>query len=211
MKTICVGGDSSNSGKTALVVMLAKMFPGWAVVKVTPSRPDAVCPHGSDCGACKAPDGPYEIIRDLEVLMSAGKDTARFLDIGVEKVLWVRTRPEHLTSALDGAIAELADAPGVIVESTTGISFLNGLNILVTQNRLEKMKKSARDCLDRVDIVALNVDPEDCLPDYQDLSKLKSMLNPRTRLISMCAMLPPDSLINRDFVDTCQKAVCSTN
>jgi len=203
MKTICVGGSASNCGKTAVVELLAKAFPGWAAVKVTPSSLEAACPHGRDCGACSPPEGPYEIISDRGVLAVPGKDTVRYLDAGVSRVLWIRSLPEHIPAALNEALAELSHVPGVIVESTTVIGAVDALNILVLREGAVSLKESARKCLDRVDIVALNLSL-DSQSKHAATAKVRGPVGKSAQIIPMCAVLPPDDRTNREFVDACR-------
>jgi hypothetical protein len=87
MKIICVGGTSSNSGKTSVVCMLLKMLPGWAVIKVTQCCTEEACPRGHDCSACRAPEARYEIVTDFNILNIEGKDTARYISQGADRVM----------------------------------------------------------------------------------------------------------------------------
>lgn len=194
MKVICVGGSSSHCGKTAVVSLLLKAFPGWAAVKVTPCRSDEICPRGDECGACKPPDGPYEIVECPE---SPGKDTARYLEAGASRVLWVRSLPEFLPEALESALARLSDAPGVIIESTTAIHLLDGLNILVIREGVDEIKESAQRCMDKVDLIMLNI------RDTQALSSnfhVEAPMLKAWRVIPMCAILPLEHHFNQEFL-----------
>ena len=206
MRTICVGGASSNCGKTSTVVLLAKAFPGWAAVKMTPCRPEAVCPHGNDCGACIPPSGPYEIITDRRLLSAVGKDTAQYLDAGVSRVMWVRSLPELFPQALDAALHELRDVPGVIIESATAISYLDGLNILVLREDSDKIKESARRSIDRIDIVAVNIGALTSFSMPKQIDKLTALIGRPVRIVTMNAMLPPEASENIEFIEMCRKA-----
>lgn len=197
MKLICIGGASAHCGKTAVAALLLRAFPGWAAIKVTPSRPGEACPHGEDCGACTPPDGPFEIIADPVTLASPGKDTARFMEAGASRVLWIRALPESLPAALESALGLLSDAPGVIVESTTAIPLLDGLHILVARAGVAEVKDSARRCLDRIDVVALNTpaSPGDCP---------SSLLENVGRIIPVYPMRPHLDAANQAFLDACR-------
>jgi hypothetical protein len=177
-----------------VAALILRAFPGWAAIKVTPSRPSEVCPHGEDCGACSPPDGPFEIIADPVILASPGKDTARFLEAGASSVLWVRSLPESLPEALGSALGRLSDAPGVIVESTTAIPLLDGLHILVARAGVDEVKDSARRCLDRIDLVALNFAN----------GRASSLLESVGRIIPVHPMLPPFDAANQPFLDACR-------
>lgn len=197
MKIICVGGTSSNCGKTSLVCMLLKALPGWAAVKVTPCRSEETCPRGHDCSACRAPESRYEIITDITDLGLEGKDTARYLDYGAKMVLWVRALPEFLPLALKSALEGIAEAPGVIIESTTAFQFLNGLHIMVTRSGISTLKESARLSSGNIDIVAVNLESEVAE------APLRTLLFPDLTSITVCALFPHEHPENRRFVDEC--------
>lgn len=194
MKLICVGGASAHCGKTAVAALLLRAFPGWAAVKVTPSRPGEPCPHGEDCGACQPPEGSFEIIDDPATLSSPGKDTARFIEAGASRVLWVRSLPESLPEALESALGRRSDAPGVIVESTTAMPLLDGLHILVARAGVDEVKGSARACLDRIDLVALNFAN----------GPVPRALQCVGRIIPVCPTRAPFDPANEAFIEACR-------
>ncbi|HEY9854199.1 MAG TPA: hypothetical protein V6D05_00590 [Stenomitos sp.] len=156
MRLICVGGAWSASGKTSVVELLLRAFPGWAAIKVTPSRPEEVCPLGTCCGACQAPEGPYEVITEPAILAETGKDTARFQAAGASEVAWIRALPEALPTALEVALAGWVDPPGVIVESTTLLPAVSGLRLVVAPAHMPRAKESTGRCAGHVDLLALN-------------------------------------------------------
>lgn len=194
MKTICVGGTSSHCGKTALACLLLTALPGWAAVKVTTCRLDEACPRGDDCGACGAPESGYEVVTDRERLMLAGKDTARFIEAGTGPVVWLRALPEFLAEGLESALAQVAGAPGVVVESTTAIRYLGGLHIMVTQTGASDPKESARRCAGLIDLVAVNLRPE------QVGSARQARVQTGVPTIPVCAVLSKDHAVNRRFL-----------
>ncbi|MHB1457259.1 MAG: hypothetical protein ACYC0V_10130 [Armatimonadota bacterium] len=208
MKVICVGGVSSNCGKTSLVLLLSKVFPDWAVVKVTPSRPGEVCPNERDCGACTPPEsGSFEIVTDIDALAAPGKDTARYLEAGVSRVMWIRVLPEYIPSALETGFAELSDAPGVILESTSSIRHLDGLRILTVRDSLTRIKASALEAVSHVDIVVVNTPPDGSVSGsiIEGISRLT--FGESARVIPMCAVLPPDAPENQAFIEACRNTV----
>lgn len=205
MKTICVGGSSSNSGKTSIVNLLLTAFPGWAAIKVTPCRPNHACPHGVGCGACVPPAESYEIISDLRIIDRPDKDTSGFLDAGASRVLWIRSLPPCVPEALDEALDELSDEPGVIIESTSALPFIDGLKILAVRAGGE-MKESAKRCLDDIDFAAWNVEKDKVVP-INSVDKISFLLNRVSRIIPMCAMLPIDAPVNRAFIEACRAEV----
>ncbi|MDO8682671.1 MAG: hypothetical protein Q7N50_04235 [Armatimonadota bacterium] len=205
MKIICVGGASSHCGKTSTAAMLLKALPGWAAIKVTPSRHDEVCPLGEHCGACQPPEGPYEVITDKSLLAEPGTDTERLMAAGASGVAWVRALPQFLPEALESALAGLSTAQGVVIESTTAIPLLGGFNILVVKGSETRLKESAGKLAGFIDVLAINV----AASELQQLSAMDStaaILQAR-QTTTICAVLPPEHPKNRDFIQICREAV----
>lgn len=212
MKLICVGGTWSSCGKTSMVEMLLRAFPGWAAIKVTPSRPDEVCPIGTCCGACAEPEGPYEVIIDPAILRDPGKDTARFLEAGASKVAWLRALPERLSEALQVALDGFGDVPGVIIESTTLIPHVSGLRIVVSPEGVWKLKDSVLNTAGSVDVLAVNhqaVEASDkpaATAGDAMADGVSRELRPG-RSFEVCAVRPPDVHPNAEFIGYCREAV----
>jgi hypothetical protein len=198
VKLICVGGTSSGSGKTSVVTLLLQALPGWAAIKVTPSRPDESCPHGRDCAACSPPDDGCQVVIGSAVLSKFGKDTERFQRIAPSRVAWVRALPEQIPRGLASALALFPDAPGAIIESTTAMPMVDGLRILVAREPLTDVKDSARRCANLVDLLAVNVDVQR-VGDTTVSAELRE-LAPRARIFRICAVLAPDDARNREFI-----------
>ncbi len=200
MRRILVGGAWSGSGKTSVVEMLLGALPGWAAIKVTPSRQDEVCPIGACCGACAPPAGPYEIITDPAVLLQLGKDTQRYRAAGASAVAWVRGRPEVLPAALEEALAGMAGLEGVIIESGSLIPFVPGLRVMVVRGASRLVKDSARACVGHVDVLAVNVDDagSELVPH-----PLEDVLAPG-QVFRISAVLPADATVNEAFIACCR-------
>jgi len=129
-------------------------------MKVTPSRPDDVCPRGQDCEACQPPDGPYYVAIDTDIGAFPRKDTSRFRDAGASHVAFVRALPECLPAALQSAFGQLSSLPGVIIESTTAMPLIDGLQIIVARQGQVEVKDSARAAAGLADILAVNQDAD---------------------------------------------------
>jgi hypothetical protein len=202
-KLICVGGLSSGVGKTAVVCMLLKALPGWAAVKVVPSRTDDVCPRGHDCESCQPPEGPYDVAIDAEIAARAGKDTARFVEAGASHVAFVRALPERLPSALEAVLEQFFDAPGVVVESTTAMPLINGLRILVGREGWCEVKDSAAAVMGLVDLFVVNREGGD-LPDRPAVDTPLAAELP-VKPITVCASLPPEHPSNQALIAYCRR------
>jgi hypothetical protein len=171
-------------------------------MKVTPSRPDDVCPRGQDCEACQPPDGPYYVAIDSDIPEHPGTDTSRFHDAGASHVAFVRALPECLPVALEHAFELFSDLPGVIIESTTAMPLIAGLRILVARHGLSDVKDSARAVARLADILAVNQDADSPSEDVSNGLPLAPGL-PVIR-ITVCASLPPEHSCNQDLIAECR-------
>jgi len=209
VKLICVGGCSSRSGKTSVACLLLKAFPGWAAMKVTPCRTDDVCPRGDDCGACRPPEGLYEVTIDAEIPARPRKDTGRLVEAGASHVAFVRALPKCLPAALESAMDRLVlslskEVPGVVIESTTAMPHINGLRILVAREGFSEVKDSARKAAPLVDLFVMNQDAS----SLREVSAEDFPRTLRTRgkpCVSVCAALGPEHPRNREFVSHCRR------
>ena len=211
MKLICVGGLSSGCGKTSVVCLLLKALPGWAAMKITPSRADEVCPRGQDCEACQPPEGRFEVTIDEEIPQRPGKDTARFSEAVASHVVFVRGLPECLPEALWSAFERLDDpsryptwrgVSGVIIESTTAMPIVDGLRILVAREGVSEAKDSARVAVGLVDLFVVNQEPDNPRPPrFGDIPLVDEVV---CRIVTACAALPPEHERNRKLVECCR-------
>ena len=208
MKLICVGGCSSRSGKTSVACLLLKAFPGWAAMKVTPCRTDDVCPRGDDCGACRPPEGLYEVTIDAEIPARARKDTGRLVEAGASHVAFVRALPKCLPAALESAMDRLVlslskEVPGVVIESTTVMPYVDGLRILVAREGFSEVKDSARKAAPLVDLFVVNQEPDRVqAPDFGAVPLAEEV---EGRIITACAALPADHPRNKKLIDCCRR------
>ncbi len=162
MKTICVTGSTSRAGKTTLASILVSRLPGWAACKVTTcvERPGQACPRGREdaCGVCSSLDGPYEIEEERGGPETDEKDTGRLRAAGAARVLWVRTRPEALAQSVAEALRLFGDAPGVVFEGNHVLAVIDPDIAVMVLSPDGRMKQSAREVRDRVDLFARSPD-----------------------------------------------------
>lgn len=120
MKSLVIGGNSRNVGKTGLAVSLitATRDLGWTAVKVTQFGHGVCSRSGGPCGCAVAtPSCPYEIsVEDGQI---ASTDTARMLAAGADEVLWVRVALGQLAQAMPAVWERLAGKQKVLFESNS--------------------------------------------------------------------------------------------
>lgn len=150
MRLILVGGQSRNVGKTSAVCQILAAFPAlpWTAVKITQFGHGICSRSGRPC-AC-ACDGAWRISAERD--SKRGKDTARFLAAGAERVLWVRCRQGELRAVLPELARELRGAEFVICESNSLARYWKpDFYLLLLDHAVADFKPSARDLLPRAD------------------------------------------------------------
>ncbi|MBI3377679.1 MAG: hypothetical protein HY035_04655 [Nitrospirae bacterium] len=106
------------------------------------------------------------IIEDPETLTQESKDTARLINAGAEKVLWVQSPPEELKEVLPMAVDRLSNLRGIIVEGNSAIEFLKpDIVIFVSGRHGGSLKKSAERVLETADIILFEDEPSMKLPE----------------------------------------------
>ncbi len=170
MKSICITGSQSNAGKTTLVSALLPRLRGWAACKVTVCYPHGGrgCPRGNTgCGVCDSLNEDFVIEENNEVLDQRGKDTWKYGQAGAVKVLWVKTKPEHLQRAVSAALQTLSEFPGVVFDGNHVLQvYTPDLSVMVLPSPKHApnistkghYKASARKIIDKIDITASIID-----------------------------------------------------
>jgi len=156
MKIICIAGAMSGVGKTTLSEKLLARLENWAACKVTAcvGGKNHRCPRGMDdtCGVCATLDEDYVVEDKSEVIGADGKDTGRLLCAGAKEVLWIKARPEFVSTAIGKAIQRLQGYEGVIFEGNHALKHLSPDLALMVLSGDGKYKRSAKDVVDKVDI-----------------------------------------------------------
>lgn len=158
MFTICIAAARSKSGKTTLAERLLSRLEGWAACKVTVCSPDGDhrCPRGNDaCGVCTSLDEDFLLEETPAVIEEEGKDTWRYRQAGAAKVIWVKTKPDFLRTAVSEALDRLSGFPGVVVEGNHALQVLDpDVAVMVLSGREGKpnYKPSAKAVLDKIDL-----------------------------------------------------------
>jgi molybdopterin-guanine dinucleotide biosynthesis protein len=160
MALIVVGGHSRNVGKTSVVAGLIAALPEfeWLAVKIT-QYGHGICSANGEACDCVTADHASAITEERD--RSGESDTSRFLVAGAKRVLWVRTQQGFLAEAMPRLRQELAKAQNVIIESNSIMRFVRpDLYLSVLDPATEDFKSSAREYLDRADVVLVHAASE---------------------------------------------------
>ena len=148
-RIIVIGGHTRNIGKTQLVVEILRAFADkkWLAAKITQFGHGICSVNGEQCGCA---DDEHTVAVDVETDNTSNTDTARFLQAGAERVLWVRTKQGRLAEAMPQLRKEMEQAENVILESNAVLGLLQPdvyLPVLDFSN--PDFKDTARAMLDR--------------------------------------------------------------
>lgn len=142
MKTIIVGGQARDIGKTALVCAIIRAFPQqvWTAVKITGYGPDEYAAYGDR----------YKLIEEHDI--TAATDSSRFLAAGALRSFWLRAPVGQLVLAMPHLRAAVAGAANLIIESNRVLEFLEpDLYLLLLDPARADFKKTAKKFYDRAD------------------------------------------------------------
>jgi hypothetical protein len=195
MAIIVVGGHSRSVGKTSVVAGLIARLRGmhWTAMKITQYG------HGfcsADGGPCDCQTDDHRVAMTAEREGATGTDSARFLEAGAVRSLWVRARVGGLAEAMPLIRRELAQAENAILESNSVMQFLRpDLYLSVLDHGTADFKDSARLYLDRAD--ALLVRSEALAPQWAGVSA--KLLEGKPRFV----IAPPDFMTDEvaEFVE----------
>ena len=134
-----VAGSRSGAGKTVLACGLLSRLAGWGALKVSTLHGN---PHpGSQ---------PGSLVVDPSILSRTGSDTARLLAAGAARVGWLTAPPAGMAEAVEGALRQLGDLPGVIVEGNSAVAAIQPDAVaLVFAEGEADLKASARPLVSR--------------------------------------------------------------
>lgn len=169
MRILAVGGCCSGVGKTALACRILSVLPGWGALKVSPA-------HGE---VRHRLEGPYRI--DTPGVDDHEGDTGRFRSAGAARVAWLRTVRDSLEQALDEALGQFAELPGVLVEGNAAALAGNpDAAVLVARSGQREVKDSASRLASRADWVVWNRSAaQDGLPPAGEISRFERALGAR--------------------------------
>ncbi len=160
---VSIAGAHSGSGKTTLAErLIARLEGNWGAVKYTKTA------------------FYTSITDDSAIITQSDKDTARLLNAGARKVIWVQSPPGELDEALSVALAGISDVDGIIVEGNSPIEFLDPDVILFIFGKdTSRIKNTAQEALSRASLVVylkdLKNSLEKCLQIIMDTARIKKI------------------------------------
>jgi hypothetical protein len=170
MAVVVVGGHSRSVGKTSVVASLIARLPhhNWTACKITQFGHGFCSANGEPCD-CATDEHTLAISAERDP--HSGTDTARFLEAGARKSLWVRTRVGRLADAMPRIRQEIDAAENMIFESNSLLQFLRpDLYLSVLDYGTADFKDSAKLFLDRADAVLLRASGKQLAPQWKSVS-----------------------------------------
>jgi molybdopterin-guanine dinucleotide biosynthesis protein len=149
LKFIVVAGSRSGIGKTAAAERILRKLRGWSAIKVTTVK-ESNCPRRvRSCSICQDLKGDYEIIKELRIIQEVGTDTARLKEAGAKRVLWLKASLKGLEAGIKEAVSILKDAPGVVIEGSSVLRYINPDLVVYLRDNKDKELKVSSDKSDR--------------------------------------------------------------
>ena len=128
----------------------------WSALKIT-IRHEGSCPRHTECDACDVGYEPFKIVTSDRVLREKGKDTDQLLRAGACKVVWLQSDSNAEKTGIEAALACFDKEHNLVIE---GNSFLRvqsaDVAILVVSPLVDKIKRSAKLLLGKIDFVVIN-------------------------------------------------------
>ncbi len=129
----------------------------WSALKIT-IRHEGSCPRHTDCDTCDGGHEPFKILTSDDVIRQEGKDTDRLSSAGASKVVWLQSDANVEKAGIEAVLACFDKEHGLLVE---GNSFLRvrsaDVAVLVASPLVDKIKRSAKLLIDKIDFVVINV------------------------------------------------------
>ena len=129
----------------------------WSALKIT-IRHEGSCPRHTDCHTCDDGYEPFTIVTSDSVLREKGKDTDLLLRAGACKVVWLQSDANVEKAGIEAALDCFDKEHNLVIE---GNSFLRvqsaDVAILVVSPTIDKIKRSARLLLNKIDFVVINI------------------------------------------------------
>jgi hypothetical protein len=128
----------------------------WSALKIT-IRHEGSCPRHTDCHTCDDGYEPFKIVTNDSILREEGKDTDQLLRAGACKVVWLQSDSNVEKAGVEAALDCFDKEHNLVIE---GNSFLRvqsaDVAILVVSPSVDKIKRSAKLLLNKIDFVVIN-------------------------------------------------------
>ncbi len=146
MKTVVIGGQSRNVGKTSLACSLVSQLADrdWTAVKITQFGHGICAVDGKTCD-CAVEDPNHVFALSREKDSSTDTDTSRLLRAGAKQVYWLRVFQGRLADAMPTMLGRLDGEESVLIESNSAVEFVSpDAYVSVVDGAVEDFKASAR-------------------------------------------------------------------
>jgi len=135
---IGIAGAHSGSGKTTVACNILRNLKGWSAIKYTKT------PLYSS------------IIDNPTILSEKGKDTAKMLKAGAEKVLWIQSPSGELSSLINIALNMLYNYSGIVIEGNSAVKAVNPDILVFVLSDTGKIKLGADVLMKKANIIIHN-------------------------------------------------------
>ena len=129
----------------------------WSALKIT-IRHEGSCPRHTDCHTCDDGYEPFTIVTSDSILREKGKDTDLLSRAGAGKVVWLQSDANVEKAGIEAGLDCFDKEHNLVIE---GNSFLRvqsaDVAILVVSPSVDKIKRSARLLLNKIDFVVINI------------------------------------------------------
>ncbi len=129
----------------------------WSALKIT-IRHEGACPRHTKCDTCDDGYEPFKVLTRDDVIRQKGKDTDQLSSAGASKVVWLQSDANVERVGIEAALACFDQKHNLLVE---GNSFLRvrtaDIAILVVSPFVDKIKRSAKLLINKIDFVIINV------------------------------------------------------
>ncbi|MHC4321201.1 MAG: hypothetical protein ACYST3_02890 [Planctomycetota bacterium] len=129
----------------------------WTALKIT-IRHEGTCPRHTECHTCDDGYEPFKIVTSDSILREKGKDTDQLSRAGACKVVWLQSDSNVEEAGIAAALDCFDKEHNLVIE---GNSFLRvqsaDVAILVVSPSVDKIKRSAKLLLNKIDFVVINL------------------------------------------------------
>ncbi len=144
MKTVVVGGQARNVGKTSVMANLIRglHWLNWTAVKITQYGHGICSLDGRPCG-CAPGEHPFALTEEKNA--AGHSDTCRYLAAGARRSLWLRVRQGELREAWPALQQALEREAYVAMESNSIVALLKpDVYLAVVDSTVKDFKLSAK-------------------------------------------------------------------